>query len=501
MSDVPVSALGTSLAAAIRQLGAIQTLPILNALAEDQVPLGDEALVNIWLPALEDAACRGFEPASSVFWDKARRLGILDRAWSFDRRPSLLTAIVKRGPDRPHHPDQAFWGHCVQEGLGHPVQDDFTLSVRVTGCSILLHHGLTTAADALVSTGLLDPLRAEIGFAHGPNEAGNFAWTCRHVDPTTLGTEGLPIWAHLARPGLLQGPPSTLARAWGYEHDPAGVERLARFEFFEALAAQAADADQLARHLISRPDWRDIRDHRGAPALWAAVNLNTSVLRSLSDLVPEESIPWTAKTEDGKDLWFAFMGATHGVARDALWLADHIEPSLDDHGSGWMCALSAVSSTSVALTTYRFIPEHLERWASVCWAGSTEDQDTLARHLFAKPWATENQTGLNQLMRSSVRGLINQPLGHPLSPALASFFAIWIAARDDKADLDPSSALSQMFPTSFDLPPIFPESAPPTLWSASHPWTEQARSRLRAWSSQRTMPAPATNPQRPRLRS
>lgn len=289
-------------------------------------------------------------------------------------------------------------------------------------------------------------------------------------------------------------------RAWGAQNDPEGTDRLLRFEFFEELDRLAKDSILMAKHLTSRPDWRELKTPLGVPALWQAVSLNSSVLRTLAENVPEHGIPWETKTSDGKDLWFALVNAKLGDTQDAVCLAKHVTPAVDGQGTGWLCADLNQSLLPQALHNGRVRPEYLERWTAVAWMGSPGQQEDLARRLLDMAWPIDLNDGRNTLMRASIAGFTHRPLEKPMHPSLAAFVAIWVAAQDDLSQVDGPSVLARLFPRPFALPELSPPCDDPPLWNEGHPWSAPARSRLRAWASLNnpSTPVPASSRNRHR---
>lgn len=489
----PIAHLGAALMAANR-LKLSEFTALLLAIPEERWPRTFTYDQSLWAPVIEKLATQRPAPSSQLIQQTLKKLGVSERVWKLQRGDSLLSTIVNYGPGFGNHDG---WKSWVEEGLEHtPIERvDPVQAAKMT--QVFLTFGHQDLAETMIQRGWIDPCSVSLGFAHAPvHQDEAWTWLTTHVDPRDLDTStGAPIWKVLAKPvDKVGGLPS--ARLWAKLNEPDAFRRLEIEEYFDELLA-ARGTPETKDALLKRPDWATVCNEKGEPALWLAVRNFPDILTK----IPIKKIDWSVKTADGKDLWFAFIGSSQALSglSDCLGaqilLSQHCKPSLDHDGNGWLCACPQFANSSTSPLAQTFFAGH----ALICWAGTPEKQEALAKSLLEQEWGTDGATPGNLLMAETQDDLEESGFSG-MSPSLKAWWTIWSQGNPGFGNpLDLAQVFSAAEPLSLP-PPTTHESDKPSLWHVDHPWFSTAQARIREWQASHHLETPSRISTRPRQR-
>lgn len=334
------------------------------------------------VPTLETLVLEGDPVLAQRLWPRLDRLGWMDGVWVDrvapgqglpDPTPNLMIRLMTRVP-KPDDEHRAFWETCVLQGM--EATADRWLPIQSERClTACMNRGAITVADRLVETGRIRLLDLPLMFAHASADPDlAWHWLTRHVDPSTPGVDGKPIWwlAGIDIPG--RG--NSAARSWGHQHHPDMFERLEVTEYFHHLAVTRPEL--LLARVLDRCDWMTVTDDQGIPAVWAAAAHNGEVL----GLLPESRVPWSCVNAAGEDLWWALASNPRGFeGMSVLW--KHHEPKLPPSGKGWLAVHPPMLDGLTSFPSgFWDNPTHV----GLLWAGSSEDLVPLVHHLKTAPW-------------------------------------------------------------------------------------------------------------------
>ena len=161
---------------------------------------------------------------ASRLWSRLSSAGWLEGVWDDPSDPEgrrhqegLMRRLCR--PIAPlEEPRLTFWKERVREGLDAvATPSDGRLDQLLSAC---LRHGAFDVADALVEGGHVQLHASTLQFVRTaePSDAA-WSWLLNHVDPSTSGHRGRPIW-WLAAEGLSDRA-NEAAREWAQKHHPS----------------------------------------------------------------------------------------------------------------------------------------------------------------------------------------------------------------------------------------------------------------------------------------
>lgn len=291
----------------------------------------------------------------------------------------LAAVLPKVNPSEALYGRQVYW---IGEALARvPAENHVTLAMGLAGTALRRHRlDLVDLAQQCCPDVLHRAIFDSKGAARTwwtPTDTG-FTFElalASGMDPLHRDAQGFPFWAHLKAPydGHSTVSVADTVWSWANQHDPTGMAFVKREAYFDRLR-KSSDPLSVWDRLTLRPDWLDLTDRHGDPAVWVAIQHDMALVHPWSDhLRPYADRLKGVTNANGQNLIVALLtnpsfGNTNGTRSSAFkgLIELGIYPKVNSAGEGIITGQSDIPGNAIFMD----LIEGLKGYSNALWAGT-----------------------------------------------------------------------------------------------------------------------------------